>query len=311
MRPSHFGSQLGSLFGIAFLLLLAGCATTAPQKPRPFFVAQMDTETHGRKTWFDRVIETDPGGVVFEVASDYQERPPQRIAVLPFVDLGNGDYVVNKIPVLDRSEEERDQWSWTHANRLRHAVIGALATREFVIVPPLAVDAVLADRGVTDRDKLLAVPPAQLGRWLDVDTVVYGELRNYEAYYAFLVAGWEISSSITMVSTLDERMIFSCADHRYSITISPALDPIDIAINSMLNLLMFRDVALARTEYEVGREIVLRLPPAERNIAEFRQAVRRREDSMSGRPIPPPQSAWPETAPMEQPISIPLAAPEL
>lgn len=301
MRPFHLG--------VALLLLLAGCAT-APQKARPFFVAQQDAETHGRKTWFDRLIETDPGGVVFEVASDYQERPPQRIAVLPFVDQGNGDYLVNKIPVVNRSEEERDQWSWTHANRLRHAVIGALAAREFVIVPPLAVDAVLADRGVTDRDKLLAIPPAQLGRWLNVDAVVYGELRNYEAYYAFLVAGWQISSSITMVSTIDERTIFSCADHRYSITISPALDPIDIGINSILNLLMFRDVTLARTEYEVGREIVLRLPPAELNIAEFRRAVHRREDSMSGRSIPPPPSAWPATAPMEQPISSPVLAPE-
>jgi hypothetical protein len=74
---------------------------------------------------------------------------------------------------------------------------------------------------------------------------------------------------------------------------------------------MFRDVTLARTEYEVGREIVLRLPTAERNIAEFRRTVHFGEDSASGHPIPPPRSAWPETAPMEQPLAIPVAAPDL
>lgn len=268
MRSSHRASA--SLLSVT---VLAACATsTAPPPPRPFFLEQRESETHGRKTWFDRLIETDPGGTTFKLASDYQERPPQRIAVLPFVDHGNGDYVVNKLPIVDRSEEERDEWSWTHANRLRHAVIGALAAREFVVVPPLLVDAVLRHRGVTDRDRLQAIPPSDLGRWLNVDTVVYGELIDYEAYYAFLVAAWEISSRITMVSTADGREIFSCTDRRYDATVSVTIDPIDIGIASLLNLLKFRDVSLARTEYEVGREIVLRLPKAERNLAEFERA---------------------------------------
>ena len=36
-----------------------------------------------------------------------------------------------------------------------------------------------------------------------------------------------------------------------------------------MSLLYLRDISLARTEYEVGRELVLRLPRAQRNIAEF------------------------------------------
>jgi hypothetical protein len=30
---------------------------------------------HGRKTWFDRLFEVDPGGVSFVVAADCQKRP--------------------------------------------------------------------------------------------------------------------------------------------------------------------------------------------------------------------------------------------
>lgn len=269
MRSSHRASA--SLLSVS---VLAACATsTEPSPPRPFFLVQQAADTHGRKTWFDRLIETDPGGTTFSVAGDYQERPPQRIAVLPFVDHGNGDYVVNKLPILDRSEAERDEWSWTHANRLRHSVIGALAAREFVVVPPLFIDAVLAHRGVTDRDRLRAIPAADLGRWLNVDTVVYGELLDYEGYYAFLMAAWEVTTRITMVSTIDGREIFSCTDSRFDATVSLTFDPIDIGIASVLNLLKFRDVSLARTEYEVGREIILRLPKAERNLSEFRRAA--------------------------------------
>jgi hypothetical protein len=257
-----------------FLLLptlLGGCASTQRQQPqlRPFFLTEERVETHGRKTWFDRLIETDPGGGSVEIAGDYQDRPPRKIAVLPFVDEGTGHYLLNKVPIKTRTEDELDRWSWSHANRVRRAVAGELATREFLIVPLLTVDAVLARHGVTDGGTLKAVPPAELGRWLGADTVVYGELLSYEAYYGFLVAAWKVSARVRMVSTQDGHEIFSGTDLRYSSTVTLALDPIDIAINSVLSLFYLRDISLARTEYEVGRELVLRLPRAQRNIAEF------------------------------------------
>lgn len=284
---------------LSLVALLAGCATTQ-HRSRPFFLPEAELETHGRKTWLDHLIETDPGGTDFRVASDYQTHPPQRIAVLPFVDRGNGDYLVNKIPIIDRSEEDRDRWSWTHANRLRRAVTGSLAVREFVVIPLPAVDAVLQDRGIANWDDLQAVPIPELGRWLGADAVVYGELVDYEAYYGFLVAAWRVSSGIRMVSTRDGHEIFSCTDRRYAVNVSPAFDPVDILINSAINLLTFRDVALARQEYEVGREIVLRLPPAERNLVGFRSAAREAApalDSETHRPATTVQPANLELAP--------------
>lgn len=263
------GSSRCQLY-VFFLLsaLLGGCASTQPQS-RPFFLTEEEVETHGRKTWFDRLIEADPGGVSFVVAGDYQERPPRKIAVLPFVDKGKGSYLINKISIKTRDEEELNRWSWTHTNRVRRAFAGELATREFRIVPLLTVDAVLASHSITDGDKLNAVSPEDLGRWLDADTVVYGELLSYEAYYGFLVSAWKVSAGVRMVSTQDGHEIFSCTDIRYSSSVTPVIDPIDIALNSVLSLFDLRDISLVRTEYEVGREIVLRLPRAQRNISEF------------------------------------------
>ena len=84
-----------------FLLLLAllgGCASTQHQHPQshPFFLTEEEVETHGRKTWFDRLLEVDPGGVYVEIAEDYQDRPPRKIAVLPFVNEGTGSYLLNQ-----------------------------------------------------------------------------------------------------------------------------------------------------------------------------------------------------------------------
>jgi hypothetical protein len=254
------------------LALLVGCAST-PHQSQPFFLTEEGLDTHGRKTWFDRLMEADPGGVSCVIAEDYQARPPRKIAVLPFVDRGQGRYLLNKVPVKTRDQDALNRWSWTHTNRVRYALAGSLGAREFFIVPLLMVDTVLASRGITDEETLHAVPPEALGRWLDADTVVYGELLSYEAYYAFLVAAWKVSARVRMVSTTDGYERFACTTVRYSTTVTPAIDPIDIVLNSALSLIHLRDISLARAEYEVGREIVLRLPRAQRNISEFLAAA--------------------------------------
>ena len=271
----------GILRIVTVLLLLAGCSAKSTQyRTRPFFLPEQEASTHGRKAWYDRVLEADPGGAEFSVAADYEQAPPKKIAVLPFTDLGDGSFVVDKIPLLRRSNQERARWAWSHANHLRRAFAGDVATREFTVVPLLAIDAVLAERGITNYDQLNALSPFEIGRWLNADAIVYGEVVNYEAYYGFLVAAWRVTARVRMVSTRDGHELFSCVDTRYSTNVTPALDPFDIAINSALNVLELRDITLARAENEVGREIVLRLPVAERNVSDFKTEAAYREGSL-------------------------------
>ena len=275
-----FGSW-GLLGIVTVLLLLAGCSTKSTQyRTRPFFLTEEGAETHGRKAWYDRIVEVDPGGAKYTVASDYEQAPPKKIAVLPFTDLGDGSFTIDKIPILPRSNQERARWGWSHANRMRRAFAGDVATREFTLVPLLAVDAVLAERGINNYEQLIALSPLELGRWLNADAVVYGEVVNYEAYYGFLVAAWRVTARVKMVSARDGHELFSCEDTRYSTSVTPAFDPVDIAINSALNVLELRDITLARAEREVGREIVLRLPVAERNVADFKTEASDREGSL-------------------------------
>jgi hypothetical protein len=253
------------LFLSAALVGFAGCSNVSERtvESRPFFQPEYGLTSHGRKTLFDRVVELDPGGLNVKVASDYQNNAPLRIAVLPFADRGSANFVVDKIPLTFRNQEQRARWAWTDAQRLRRSMIGYLSVREFYVLNPIGVDAVLRARGITDEAKLEKVPPQKLGSWLGADAVIYGEILHYEAYYLALVSAWQVGIQGRIVSTHDGEQLIGFAGSRYDVSVLPALTPMDIAINSAESLLQLRDIQLARSEEEVCRELVLRIPVSE------------------------------------------------
>ncbi len=275
---------------IIALILMAGCSTTAANyDARPFFQPQQNAELHGRKTWLDHLVEVDPGRVSVKLAADYAENLPERIAVLPFVDHSNAQFRINKIALTRRNEQQKEQWAWTYANRLRRSFAGEMAEREFTIVPMPEIDTVLQDHGIDNWKKLMAVRPQQLGQWLQVDTIVYGEVLHYDAYYAFLIAAWDVGVKMQLVSTRDGHRLLEASDNRYSVDLRVSLDPVDIGVNSALSLLELRDVTLARAEDEVSREIALRVPVSDKALTDLQIAARARENQQyaeAGRPQP-------------------------
>jgi Putative bacterial lipoprotein (DUF799) len=249
----------------AFLAGLAGCSTVSQrtEERRPFFQPEYELTSHGRKTLFDRIVELDPGGLQVEVASDYQSNAPLRVAVLPFTDRGSANFVVDKIPLTYRDQQQRASWAWTDAQRLRRSMVGYLSGREFYVLNPIGIDAVLRSHGITDDAELEKITPQKLGSWLGADAVVYGEVAHYDAYYLALVSAWQVGIRGRMVSTYNGEQLIEFSGSRYSVNVMPALTPADILINSAASLLQLRDVVLARSEEEVCRELVLRIPVSE------------------------------------------------
>ena len=258
---------------------LSGCASTKTNyDDRTFFRDEQGLETHGRKTWFDHLVELDPGALKMHLAADYDQAAPEKIAVLPFSDRGSAQYVVNRIPLTHRTDGEQAEWAWTDANRMRRAVNGYLASREFVEANIIQVDEILREHGIDTEKKLDQIPPQTLGKWLGVDAVVYGDVLHYDAYYAFLVSAWQVGVDLRMVSTHTGEELFSADGSRYDVNFSPAFDPVDIAINSGISLLQLRDVELARAEEEDAREIVLRIPRSEKLKSELIEQARRHDE---------------------------------
>lgn len=279
---------------------VSGCATQNPEtnlarEQRPFFQEERELDTHGRKNWLDRMVEADPGKLRVEMASDYQDRAPAVIAVMPFGDHGSANFTVDKIPVTFRNQQEQDKWSWTDAQRLRRSMVGYLAQREFVVVNPIAVDAVLKKHGIDNMDKLRKASPIELGRLLGADALVYGTVESYQGYYLGLMSAYEVGVSTWMLSTHDGETLMKENGSRYSVDLEPALSPQDVVINSVMTLLEFRDVTLARAESEVSRELVLRIPVSDKLRTQLAAGAIQHADQIESQEAEadsPPLSDW-------------------
>jgi len=262
--------RLRIFFVVAISSLLVGCASNSYES-RPFFQHEYAAESHGQKNILDRIVETDPGGFKVETSPQYLKDPPERIAVLPFADIGSANFVVDKVALTHRSKIERANWAWTDSQRLRRSLDGYLSQREFIVSPLDGVDAVLRARGIDTPAKLDQTPPEELGRLLGVDAVVYGTVMHYEAYYLLLVAGWQVSVEVRMVSTHGGENLVRATGSRYAVQVMPALSVQDIVINSAQNVLQLRDIILARAEEETCREIVHRVPVSQELKARIEQ----------------------------------------
>jgi hypothetical protein len=296
------------------VLILAGCAARVQQdrEQRPFFQAELETDRHGKKTWLDQIIEVDPGKLKVETASDYFERPPSTVAVLPFCDEGDANFTVDKVPVTFRNEEQKKEWAWTDSQRLRRSIVGYMAQREFTIINPIAVDAVLRERGIDNMKKLRAADPIMLGRLLGADALVYGQVDSYEGYYFLLMSSYRVGVTMWMVSTRNGEELMRATGTRYSVDLQPALSPQDVAINSVMTLLEFRDVTLARAEEEVSRELVLRIPVSEKLRSELAtRALDRAAEAESDEAQAVPQPSAKPAIPVIDPASADASAPQL
>jgi hypothetical protein len=247
---------------LALLVCAGGCANVSSHDAdsRPFFQKPYYVTTHGKKTWWDRLVELDPSGITVKSSPQYLKNPPERIAVLPFVDDGSAQYVVDKLPLTMRNRKERARWAWTDAQRLRLDMVGYLAQREFIVRNPIGVDAVLAQHGIDNGADLARVSPRQLGSWLGADAVVYGAVTHYEGFYLFLVSAEQVSIEGRMVSTQNGDTLVEFSGGRYHVNPMPAVDPIDMALNSVQTLADMRDINITRAEDEVCREVVMRIP---------------------------------------------------
>ncbi len=272
-RPNRF------LILLAISLIVTGCGSSDKRRTtgdEPFFQQEKGLTEHGKKKVIDRIYQIDPGNKEFEVSDNFRTNPPRKIAILPFDNLVGGNYILNEIPIPRFSDKKKDGWNWTYANRVRRFFFGHFAAREFEDVELMYIDKLLQELGVSTPNVLYEIPPQELGRILDADALIYGQITDYRNSYYTLFSQIRIGLRIRCVSTEDGSVLFEGEEKRYSNDIRFASNPLDFAIASFQNYMSLRDVYAARASEEVSRELVLRIPIVESFIEEEEQRIRDR-----------------------------------
>ncbi|QSR89376.1 DUF799 family lipoprotein [Methylacidiphilum caldifontis] len=227
---------------------------------QPLFLEEIGQSSHGKKHWYDYLIEADPGSCIVQTADDYEQNVPQKIAVLPFSLKGSAKFSINGLKIDPRKEDLLESWKWTIAQRARRVFHGFLSAREFDVIPLSTIDSILLRKKIGTDSALKALKPEILGQWLGADCLVYGEIYPYQRFYLVMGSGIRIKMSIKIVSSKTGKVLLSGSVNRNYLDINPRFDPVDIAVSSVLTLSTLRDINLRRAEDEACRELALRIP---------------------------------------------------
>lgn len=281
MKYSMSFWEIAKCFAIMLLasLFVTGCGSSNKRRTtgdEPFFQKETGLAEHGKKSTIDRIYQLDPGNKAFEISDRFYTDPPRRIAILPFDNLVGGNYILNSVPLPRFSKKEEDGWNWTYANRLRRFFFGHFAAREFVDIELMYIDKMLEALGILTPNDLYKIPAQELGRILDADALIYGQVTEYKNSYYLLYKQIRIGLRIKCVSTEDGSIFFEGEQVRHDNDIRVATNPFDFVIASFQNSMSMRDVYAARASEEVVRELVIRIPIVTTFIEEEEQRIKDR-----------------------------------
>ena len=279
MKTSIFACKVvkGLVTLLVVSLFVVGCGSSNKRRTtgdEPFFQKETGLAEHGKKKTIDRIYQIDPGDKAFEISDKFYTDPPRKIAILPFDNLVGGNYILNSVPLPRFSDKEKDGWNWTYANRLRRFFFGHFAAREFVDIELMYVDKMLEALGILTPNDLYKIPAQELGRILDADALVYGQVTEYKNSYYLLFKQIRIGLHIKCVSTEDGSIFFEGEQVRHDNDIRVATNPFDFVIASFQNSMSMRDVYAARASEEVVRELVIRIPIVTSFIEEEEQRIK-------------------------------------
>ncbi|GJQ57471.1 MAG: hypothetical protein D8M57_18220 [Candidatus Scalindua sp. AMX11] len=291
----------GFMVVLVFTLMITGCSSNNRRRTTgddQFFLDEEGVADHGKKKAIDRIYQIDPGDKEFEVFDTFYKNPPKRVAILPFDNLVGGNYILNEVPIPRFNKDEESDWNWTYANRVRRFFFGHFSAREFQDIELMYVDKVLNALNIKTPNDLNAMTPQELGRILDADALIYGEITDFKNSYYTLYAQIRIGLQIKCVSTEDGSIFFRGKHLRYDNDIRVATNPLDYLIASFQNYMSLRDVYAARASEEVARELVLRIPIVESFIeAEDLRVKEMMKTKMTSLPVTPQAEVEQNTEP--------------
>ncbi len=234
-----------SILTLAFLISLGFCFSCQPVKT---------------KNMVDRVYELDPKGKIY-ISRSLINTPPKTVAILPFHSLiGQGR--IERSRFLYKQLTGRPEGNPQPLEEgMRRAFFGQFAQLEFDHVNLSRVDRILKREELDSWEKIKSCSPQRLGDLLGADALIFGQVTNFDYYYAFLYSQLAVGLSMEMVDAKSGEILWKVQDARRDHTVRIVYDPIALAVGLFQIGFSLRSINMMRAMDEICRELVGTIPP--------------------------------------------------
>ncbi|HCS77643.1 MAG TPA: hypothetical protein DIW05_08145, partial [Syntrophaceae bacterium] len=164
---------------------------------------------------------------------------PLYVAVLPFVDLSG---------------------SKEGAKAMRLGFYNHFSSLPFKDMELYKVDDLLTKAGLTDAEAIRKTSPQKLGEILGVDAVIFGEVSDFDKYFAVLYSQVAVGAEVKMYDAKTGNFLWSGKHKVRKHEGGISTNPVGIVATVIATALNVRDIQLLRANDDLFRDMVKTIP---------------------------------------------------
>ena len=175
--------------------------------------------------------------------------------VFPYMD-NHVPKLVAVLPFVDESNSQNQQAS----QAVRKGFYNHFSALPFKDMEIYRVDDLLTKAGLTDPAAINKKSPKELGAILGTDAVIYGEISNFDKFFAGLYSQVAVGAKIRMYDAKSGEILWT-GEHTERIHEGGiSINPIGIAATIIATAMNIRDIQLLRACDDLFREMVKTIP---------------------------------------------------
>ncbi|HSR12827.1 MAG TPA: GNA1162 family protein, partial [Thermodesulfobacteriota bacterium] len=175
----------------------------------------------------------------YKVDESLRDRPPQTVAVLPF---------------LNRTDKKEA------FEIVRQSFHGHFSRLNYTAVPLFQIDHVLGQAGLDSAEKVAETPLPKLRELLKTDALIRGEITHYDRIYAGVYSQVAVGAEVQMVDGKSGKELWSAKNVSRKHGGGIALSPVGLVLTAASTALNMRQIELLRTSDDLFRDMVKTVP---------------------------------------------------
>jgi parallel beta-helix repeat protein len=175
----------------------------------------------------------------YRVDPSLGDRPPQTVAVLPFLNKTGREEAFNIV---------------------RQSFHGHFSKLNYVAVPLLRVDHALREAGLDTPEKIAQTPLPKLSEIIGTDAVIRGEITSYERLYVGVYSQVSVGAEIQMVDGKTGKELWWAKDTSRKHGGGISTTPVGLILTALVTTVNMRSIELLRSSDDLFRDMITTIP---------------------------------------------------